>query len=390
MQYKNLLKTWNLAGKRVILRADLNIASSSNLNDLRLISLQPTLDFLIHSKAVVILLTHRGRPTEYDPALSTEILIPWFAKHSYPTTFAPDMATLDTLKTTCTPEHIILFENLRFFPQERTHDLAFARALAQHTDYYVNDAFGALHRTETSLTLLPQIFPPSNRSIGFLVEKELETIDRIMHNAKHPIVYVSGGGKMHEKLVYLVDLITTFDIFCLCPGLSLAFLHMQGYSTGYASFDHTSDALCKKITQQIMASNKKLYLPSDYQIALNSIEGPLVHVSNHAIPENGYCTSIGPATTDSFSDIIKKAGTIIGNGFSGFEVREETMKATQELIRIIALHNVATIIGGGNTANLLYHMNITQQHIYLSTGGGALLAYLAHKKLPALNALYAV
>jgi phosphoglycerate kinase len=390
MQYKNLLKTWNLAGKRVILRADLNIASSSNLDDLRLVSLKPTLDFLMESKAVVILLTHRGRPTEYDPALSTEILVPWFAEHHYPTTFAPDMATLDTLKITCTPGHIILFENLRFFPQERSHDRAFARALAQHADYYVNDAFGALHRTETSLAVLPQLFTLSHRSIGFLVEKELETIDRIMHTAKHPIVYISGGGKMHEKLIYLADLITTFDIFCLCPGLSLAFLHMQGYSTGYASFDSASDALCTKITQQIMVAHKKLYLPSDYQIALNSLEGPLVNVSNHAIPENGYCTSVGPATTNFLSDVIKKAGTIIGNGFSGFEVREETMTATQELIRVIALHNVATIIGGGNTANLLYHMNIAQQHIYLSTGGGALLAYLAHKKLPALEALYII
>ncbi|HXW86194.1 MAG TPA: phosphoglycerate kinase [Candidatus Bathyarchaeia archaeon] len=381
------IPSWNVSGKRVLLRADLNIKLPVQKDDFRLISLLPTVDFLVEHNAIVILLTHRGRPKHPDPALSTASLVDWFVDHQYTARFAPDLATLAAAKKSALPGHLIVFENLRFFPGEQANDPAFAHALARDTDFYVNDAFGSLHRPDCSLTTLARLFPPENRSIGFLVKKELTHIDAIMAHAQYPLVLISGGGKMHEKLVYLDLLVQHFDIFCVCPELALAFLHAKKYETGHSSCNEKSDQLSTRISIKIYNAQKKLYLPSDYQVAFEGINGPLKNVGQHAIAKNSYCTSIGPETITLFTHIIQKAGTIIGNGFPGFENRTETMEASHALIHAIEKSSAKTIIGGGDTGNMVYQMHISSPHLFLSTGGGSLLAYIAQQKLSALELL---
>lgn len=165
---------WQCENAQIIVRADLNVPIEKKVivDDLRLRAIQPTLDALIRKKATIILMSHLGRPNGHDPSLSTQQLIPWFKKHSYSITFAPTIP--DALQLLSAQTHsIILLENLRFFPGEKKLSISFAQELAQLGSFFVQDAFGALHKKETSITLLPEQFPARARTIGFLVEKEL-------------------------------------------------------------------------------------------------------------------------------------------------------------------------------------------------------------------------
>lgn len=203
MTYKSALPSWNVNGNRVFLRIDCNVPleQSKIIDDLRLKESLATINYLIKHKAKIVLAGHIGRPSGFDPALSTRILIPWFEQHGYSIEFEADLDKA-ARKSKTDFSTILLLENLRFFSGEKDDDPFFAQKLKELADLYVNDAFGILHRTDCSVYALPQLFLINQRSFGLLIQKELNQADNLFCHGK-PFTLIVGGGKLKIKFLLL-------------------------------------------------------------------------------------------------------------------------------------------------------------------------------------------
>lgn len=385
----SLLPLWDITHKRLFLRADLNVPLKNGviLNDYRLQALLPTLNLIVEKKGKIILATHIGRPKGNDPLLSTQHLIPWFHKHGFEIDFEADFEKA-AAKSYEMNGSILLLENLRFFPGEKSYIPTFARTLANLADFYINDAFGSLHRTDTSITQLPLLFPQDKRTIGLLIENELSHLNRLIENPAQPFVAVIGGGKVTDKLPLLESLLDRVQVLLLCPAMAFSFLKALGINVGKSLVDKTAFDQCKNILVKAQQKNVLLLLPVDCIVADGEFEGPLLP---HAFlvdefPQNGVGISIGPKTTEIYVREILKGGTIFFNGLMGDVRRPETLNGMKDLLQAMAQSQGFTLIAGGDSVAAAQIMGLADTINYLSTGGGATLSYLSGKKLPGLDA----
>lgn len=378
------LTRWNLGNKRVFLRADLNVPLNGTtiINDFRLQSIKPTLDYLLKNNAMVILATHIGKPKTYDKNLSTKLLLSWFKKHNYITTFVDTPLQATRQKTV--PGTIILLENLRFFPQEQNNDLFFAKELSQTADYYINDAFGALHRNDCSITALPYEFDEHKRSIGLLIEKELQALSSLKNNPKHPYYAILGGKKIEDKIPLIQGLLNSADKILICPALCFTFLAVMGKQVGTSLIDTNSFTICKTIMIQAENQQVELVFPLDYQIKKQSTPEALSYIDAKEFPSDGYGISIGPKTLELFAQKITEAHTIFINCAMGFADNPQTQQSTHSLLKIIAASAAKTIAAGGDTIHMVFKAGVQNKISHLSTGGGAALAYISGQELPGL------
>jgi len=399
MNIMSRLKTWNMhpsfaqgfggqSNKRVLLRADLNLPIKDGIisNDYRLQALLPTIDYVQKNGGKIILITHIGRPKKPTESLSTKLLIPLFEQKGYKVTFSADVddAYAQSLHDSNT---IILLENLRFFPGENSGDKQFAQQLSRLGDFYVDDAFGTLHRHDTSITLVPRQFDPSKRSIGLLVEKELEMLNKLISAAPSGFVLILGGGKVTDKLPLLEYLIDHVQDILLCPAIVFTFLASQGVSVGKSLVDNEAIALCQKLLDKAKKNKVTIHFPVDYQVALNSLDGQLINVDARDIPANAIGVSIGPKTIEQYVKIINNARTLFFNAAMGFEYRRETLQGTFALLRAIGASQGFRVVGGGNSVADAQIIQVDKEVDFVSTGGGATLAYLSGQQLPGLVAL---
>jgi len=379
---------WNLTNKRVLLRADLNVPIDQELivDDTRLQAIRPTLDLILKKGGHCIITTHIGKPKEFDPNLSTENLINWFKKNNYTIEFAH--TTTEALdKKNTSGAQIILLENLRFFHGEKNNDHRFAQELANLGDYYVNDAFGTLHRTDTSIALVPLLFSHDKRSIGLLVEKELRILDELREHPQHPFVLVLGGSKAATKIPLIESLIDKANTILLCPALAFTFSKALGKPIGKSLVDDTMLEKCKKIIKKSYECNVDIVLPVDYQIAYENISGPLEIIDSDKIPYNAIGISIGPKTIELFKTKLNDAKTIFFNGTPGFIDQPETLKGAKNLLRAITETSALTIISGGDSIATAHTCGLLQAFTHISTGGGSALTYLSGQPLPGLECL---
>ncbi|HML19334.1 MAG TPA: phosphoglycerate kinase [Candidatus Dependentiae bacterium] len=386
---KSKLKEWNLEHKHILLRADLNVPihNGTITNDYRLKQVQKTINYILNNNGIAILASHLGRPTHQEEEYSLKQLLPWFIDQGYEIQFSPtiDHARHD-LETMKAPQ-ILLLENLRFFKGEQTEDPQFAKALAALGDYYVNDAFGTMHRTDTSITLVPHHFALHNRSIGFLVEHELQMLNPLLVHPEHPFVLALGGGKVHEKINLMRNLMSHVDSILICPALSFSFMHALGLPTGKSLVDTTSVELCRDILAKTQQHNIPVILPIDYQVASGTKDGALRYTETQNIEHNEMGINIGPQTEQLFAKTLSPARTIFYNGLMGFQERPETLKGTHALLSAISRSNAYTVIGGGDTVGTAEYFGLDPYMSFCSTGGGATIAYLSGEKLPGIETL---
>lgn len=379
------LSHFNLHNKCVLLRADLNVPLIENqiADDLRLRAIQPTLDYLLKKKAIIFVATHLGRPNgKYDPYLSTKILLPWFKKNNYSVDFEPDLKVAATRQYQ--PGSIILLENMRFFPGEQNHDPRFAQELAACAEYYVNDAFGALHRNDTSLTLVADSFSSEKKTVGFLVSQELNELEKLK-NPQQPFILIMGGGKVDTKLLLIKNMLNYAQAILLCPAIVFTFLQAQGKPVGKSLVNEALIAPAQEILTASLQKKCSFFFPLDYQIADSSWKGPLSIVAADAFPSYGFGISIGPKTLLAWTPIIHQAKTIFFNAAMGFAQRPKTVDGTNSLLQSIAQSNAYTVIGGGDSAAAVARLGLTEKFDFISTGGGATLAYLSNQPLPGLD-----
>lgn len=377
---RSQLPTWNLHGQRIILRADLNVPLDTQARDHKLIALAPTMDLLLNKGAHIVIVTHLGRPRDQKPRLSTKNLIPLFEQHGYKVTYAP---TLEAAHNT-TATSITLLENVRFFPGEKDGNATFAQELAALGDYYVNDAFGVTHRQDTSVTLVPKLFPPERRTIGLLIERELTILNKLTKSPQKPFVVIVGGGKVSDKLPLIEALMPQTTHILFCPALSFTIAQAHGAQTGKSLVDPTFFDRARSFIINARSQGVTVELPVDYQIAQDTMQGPLSCVDAASFPLTGIGLSIGPRTIARYVTIINQAKTVFFNGVAGIPQRPETLEGSTALLKAMSTVSGCTVVGGGDSVALARAAGLENKITYLSTGGGATLHYLAEKELPGL------
>jgi phosphoglycerate kinase len=376
--------SWNMHNKRIFLRADLNVPLSHGKidNDFRLKSILPTIDYILKKQGSIVLATHIGRPQDREPELSTQLLVPWFKQHGYNIQFIQNISAISHLAIT--PKEILLLENLRFFPGEENGDIFFAKELARTAHYYINDAFGTIHEHACSTTVLPYEFPENKRSIGLLIEKELQAFAAITENPAHPFLAILGGGKIKDKIPLIESLLQKTDSIALCPAICFSFLKAFGKPTGKSLVDDTMLDTCKKIILEAERSGISCIFPVDYQVSHNSFKDSLSVISADNFAENAIGISVGPQTVEIISQKIKHAKTVFFNCAMGFSERPETQQSSQDIIDAMAQSSAKTIIAGGDSIDIALRTKHYKNITHLSTGGSAALAYLSDKLLPGL------
>jgi phosphoglycerate kinase len=385
------LREWNLEHKHILLRADLNVPlhNDSITNDYRLKQVQKTINYILNDNGIVILASHLGRPKGLEQEYSLQQLMPWFIDQGYEIQFSSTLEQAHKDLETMKAPQILLLENLRFFKGEQTADHQFAKTLADLADYYVNDAFGTMHRTDTSITLVPHYFAANRRTIGFLVEHELHMLNPLLTQPEHPFILALGGGKVHEKIKLMRNLINQVDSILICPALSFSFMYALGLPTGKSLIDKTSVQLCRDILATAQQHNITVILPIDYQVADKTKDGPLKYTKTEEIAEHEVGISIGPKTEQLFTTTISHAHTIFYNGLMGFRERPETLKGVHAVLSAMSKSNAYTVIGGGDTVGAAEYLGFAPYMSFCSTGGGATITYLSGEKLPGIEALIA-
>lgn len=375
-----------MKNKRVFVRADLNVplVNGKIHNDFRLISVCDTINFILKHGGSIVLATHIGQPKDHEPDLSTKILVSWFKQRGYSIEFVKDITTIPHMPIM--PKHILLLENLRFFNGEQTADPFFAKQLANTAHYYVNDAFGDVHRNDCSIALLPYEFPENRRSIGFLMEKELQALSVLKKNPPRPFIAILGGKKIKNKIPFIHSLLNKVDALLLCPAICFSFLKAVGKPVGKSLVDDSMFEICKKIIHEAENFNVACLFPLDYQVSYKTIDKPFSIIPADKFSDDAIGISIGPKSVALFATEINRAKTIFLNCAMGFAEKAETRESSKDLINAMAASSAKTVIAGGDSVDIALSTPHYQSINHLSTGGGAALAYLSDALLPGLIA----
>lgn len=346
MKYLSDLNKKELNGKTCLLRVDLNIKSLKDT--FKVNSIIPTINFLISKKARVVLLSHRGRPSGIEKELSLEPIVKIISKKiGIIIKFLPDLdLVINKKEIECDIKHkIFCLENLRFLPGEEKNDSNLAKQLADLGDIYINDAFAVSHRKNASVFAITKYI---KSYAGLLLEKEVAGLTKATKNPKQPLIIVLGGTKIDSKISIVKNLNSKTKNFLL----------------GSSIFNEIKNPKVKNVLK-----NKKCLVPKDF------------------MEKNGKYFDIGPNTITLYKKIISRASTVIWNGPVGMFEDKKYSKGTVGIADAIINSKAFKVVGGGETANFILNKKLDRNINLLSTGGGAMLDFLAGKKMPGLIAL---
>lgn len=382
-----------VTGKRVLVRVDFNVPldpkTGTITDDSRIRATLPTIKYLVERKAKVILGSHLGRP---DGKVMEELRMAPVAQRlsrllNLSVLTAPDSIGVEVEKVVGQMKEgdVLLLENLRFHKKEEENNPSFAQNLARLADIYVNDAFGTAHRAHASVVGVAKYLPAV---AGFLMERELTVLGKILGSPARPFASLIGGAKVSDKLGLLENIGERVDSLLIGGGMAATFLKAKGYEVGRSPVE--DDKL--EVAQNLMAKATKkeitLLLPEDVMVAEElKAKAPAQVIPVTKIARSQYIVDIGPQTIELFSNALKKCRTILWNGPMGIYEIDEFALGTKAIARLLAELPVTTIVGGGSTAEVVEEMGLTDKMTHVSTGGGATLKFLEGKVLPGVAVL---
>ncbi len=371
------------------MRVDLNLTNDDlkkQKNHLRIEAILPTIKFLIARGAKVVILSHRGRPkikskiknqkSKLQFKIQNDLTLKPFAKIltkllKKPVRFIDFKGGFNRglntskIRNTITRDSIILLENLRFFPGERKNDKKFAGQLASLGDFYVNDAFSVSHRKNASVVAITKFIPSY---AGLLLEQEIKSLRGVKSSPK-PLVVILGGAKISDKMGVIVNFLKRADMFLTGGGVANTFFASQKIPVGKSLYEKKMVSLARRLFN---SNESKIVLPID------------------SIIKNGALLDIGPYTSQKYAEIIKRSKTIVWSGPMGYIENQKFTRGSQIIAKAIIKSRAFAVIGGGETIAVFQTAQRkvgVNPRIFLSTGGGAMLEYLAGKKLPGIEAL---
>jgi phosphoglycerate kinase len=386
------VKDLNIKGKRLFIRVDFNVPLDENLNitdDRRIRSALSTINYAIDEGSKVIIASHLGRPKgkvdkRYSLASVSRRLQRLIKKE---VTFLPDCIGPKTEEAVSkmSDGDIILLENLRFHIEEEKNDEEFSKSLAKLADYFINDAFGAAHRSHASTVGITKYITSAS---GFLLQKEIDYLQGVINQPVRPFVAILGGAKVSGKIDVIRNLEEKVDKVIVGGGMAYTFLEAMGYNVGDSLVEKDMLDLANDIRQGVMSKGIKFYLPVDCVISQSIEPGAETKlVTAQEIPNGWKAVDIGPASVKLFSEALESAKTILWNGPMGvFEV-DAFSRGTFAIAHSVADAYALTIVGGGDTDLAVGRAGVSESISFISTGGGAALELLEGKDLPGLVAL---
>lgn len=389
---KKTVRDIEVKNKKVLMRIDFNVPRDKEGNitdDTRIKAALPTIKYLLDNKAKVILVSHLGRPKgQIDEALRldkvaqrlSELLGQKVIKTD--TTVGPEV---EKIVEEMNFGEIVLLENVRFNSGETKNDLELAKALASLAEIYVNDAFGTTHRAHSSTAGVANFLPGV---AGFLVEKELQVLGRILNNPARPFVAIIGGAKVSDKIGVIENLISKADTIIIGGGMANTFLKAQGYEMGKSLVEEEKVDLAKDLMEKAAQRGVEFLLPLDLVIA-DGIDNPgkieIVEVSK--LPTDKMALDIGPETIKLYNQGIKDAKTIVWNGPMGVFEKDEFATGTIQIAQGVAKSKAYSLVGGGDSVAAIKKAGLDKEIDHISTGGGASLEFLEGKELPGVSVL---
>lgn len=383
------LKDFNFNGKRALVRCDFNVPldDSGNISsDFRIKQTIETIKYLSKNKAKVVLISHLGDPKgKADKKLSLILIVKKLSELlKINVKFANDCIGREAKKAINDLKNgeVILLENLRFHKEEEENNDDFSRQLAELGDIFVNDAFGACHRAHASIVGVPKLIPSC---AGLLLEKEIKTLSGVLDNPARPLVIVIGGAKIESKLGIIKEFLKSADEILIGGKIAETIFSVQGICVGRKLPE-------KAIIDEVLKldfTSQKLHMPIDALVSAN-LKGD-VYVKETSLGKarrDEFILDIGPETANIFFPIISGAKTIVWAGPMGMFENDRFKNGTERIAEAIAKNSKAVkIAGGGDTVSAIEKFNLTEKFSHVSSGGGAMLAFLGREKLSGIEAL---
>lgn len=407
----------NFAGKKAIVRVDFNVPLNENgqiTDDTRIRGALPTLKKVLADGGALIIMSHMGKPKGKVNAKFSlgQIKDAVAAALDAPVSFAPDCAKAQEAAAALKPGEVLLLENLRFYPEEegkpagidkedpayeaakkavKESQKEFAKTLASYADYYIMDAFGTAHRKHASTAVIADYFDADHKMLGYLMEKEVNAVDNVLNNIKHPFTAIMGGSKVSTKIGIIENLMDKVDNLILCGGMTYTFARALGGKIGISLCEEDKLDLALSIIEKAKAKGVNLVLGTDCVAGddfKNDCNTQVVPVGD--IPEGWEGLDAGPESRKAFAAAIEPAKTILWNGPAGvFEFDNFTggSRAIAEAIAVATKNGAFSLIGGGDSVACINKFGMADQVSYISTGGGALLEAIEGKELPGVAAI---
>ncbi len=413
------IDNYNFKGKRAIVRVDFNVPLNEQFqitDDTRIRAAIPTLKKVLDEGGSLIIMSHLGRPKGPTDKYSLKHIIPAIEeKIGTKIKFAPDCMgpEAEELSKNLKPGEVLLLENLRFYAEEegKPRGLAenaseeekkaakaeikkkqeeFTKRLASYADCYINDAFGTAHRAHASTALIAKYFP-NDKMFGYLMEKEIEAIDKVLKSPVHPVTAILGGAKVSTKIGIIEKLFDVVDNMIIAGGMIYTFVKAQGGKIGNSLCEDDQLDLAKSLIEKAKVKNVKLHYLGEV-IAADSFsnEANIRICPCDQIPDGWMGMDAAESTVKEWEKIILSSKTVLWNGPVGVFEMEKFSSGTKRVATILAeatKRGVFTLIGGGDSVAAVTQMGFADKVSYVSTGGGAMLEYLEGFELPGIKAI---
>lgn len=398
MVNKISLADLQLQGKKVLMRVDFNVPIDKEgaiVDDARIVAALPSIRFVIEHGGALILMSHLGRPKaeKYDPQLSLKPCATRLSELlNLPVIMAPDCVgeEVNKLVDALHPGQVLLLENLRFHageehPEEHPE---FVKALAQLGDVYVNDAFGTAHRAHASTVEVARYFP-SCAAAGFLMQKELDVLGKLISDPPLPFHALIGGAKVSTKINTLNALLKRTNVLYIAGAMAFTFYKAQGRAIGDSPYEEKFCAAALQLLEDSRQLGVEVVLPVDNLIADKISEDAAIKIcpASQAIPEGWEGVDIGPETITLFRQKLSRAATILWNGPVGIYEIDCFANGTKAIAKAIVEGKALVVVGGGDSVAAVQAAGVADKIAHLSTGGGATLEFLEFGSLPGIEAL---
>jgi phosphoglycerate kinase len=390
------LNDFNFNNKKAIIRVDFNVPLDENFkvtDATRIEAAKPTIDKILKDGGSVILMSHLGRPKGIEANYSLQHIVSKteeiLGQKVY---FASDCIgeTAETAAKNLQPGEILLLENLRFYAEEEKGDVAFSKKLAALGDIYVNDAFGTAHRAHASTTIIAQFFQGA-KCFGYLLAKEIESIEKVLKNSEKPVVAILGGSKVSSKITVIENILDKVNHMIIGGGMTFTFVKALGGKIGNSICEDDKLDLAIEILKQAKAKGVQIHIPVDVVAAdafSNNANTQIVDVNQ--IPDGWQGLDAGPKSLAIFRRIILDSKTILWNGPLGVFEMDNFSKGTIALGEYIAestANGAFSLVGGGDSVAAVKQFGLEPKMSYVSTGGGAMLEMLEGRTLPGIAAI---
>ncbi len=390
------LNDFNFENKKAVIRVDFNVPLNDDFqvtDTTRIQSAKPTIIKVLEDGGSCVLMSHLGRPKGVQDEFSLRHIVDTveditgvevkFVANCVGQEAEEAVANLE-------PGQILLLENLRFHEEEEKGDKSFAEQLSKLGDIYVNDAFGTAHRAHASTTVVAEFFP-YNKCFGYLLAKEIESINKVMETGDKPVLAILGGAKVSSKITIIDNILDKIDHLIIGGGMTFTFIKAQGGKIGNSLVEDDKLNLALEILDKAKSKNVQVHLPVDVIIAdAFSNDAHTNTVAVNEIPDGWMGLDVGPNTEAKFAQVVNESKTILWNGPLGVFEMENFAKGTIALGYAIAestKNGAFSLVGGGDSVAAVKQFGFENKVSYVSTGGGAMLESLEGKTLPGIAAI---